>query len=70
MPAPLPLESIVISGERTVGSFAEFAQSDNLDGRLTKLRHRQDCRGKWLLLAWQKDVALKFDQKIGARSGI
>jgi hypothetical protein len=39
------------------GSFAEFAQSDNLDGRLTKLRHRQDCRGKWLLLAWQKDVA-------------
>jgi hypothetical protein len=46
MPAPLPLKSIVISGERTMGSFAEFAQSDNLDGRLTKLRHGQRAQQK------------------------
>ncbi len=47
-----------------IGRLMGFAQIDNLDGRLTKLRFRQNC------IAVQLAEKRRWNNKIGARRGI
>jgi hypothetical protein len=69
MPAALPIKLVVIAGEKGATNFSELAQSDNIERRLTKLRHGQRSTEGGFFCPGKK-VSLGHYESIGARSGI